>query len=138
MSGSISLSSAPLSDADKTDVRRFCGYEAYGGINSSFQSYRFFVEYGKMEFRLSNLAPAEYQVVRQYLSQLYQLEANLVGTGIGDSDDLDTARAAVWQRNPREIADRTSLFDGWRRRLCGFLGVPPGPALSERTLARII
>ena len=31
----------------------------------------------------------------------------------------------------KHIGDRTALFDDWRRRLCGFLGVPPGPSLGN-------
>jgi hypothetical protein len=30
------------------------------------------------------------------------------------------------------------LFDGWRRRLCGFLGVPPGPALAAAGISLVV
>jgi hypothetical protein len=46
------------------------------------------------------------RVIRQYLAQLYLLDA------------------------PRELQDRERLFDEWRGRLCGFLGIPRGPALQ--------
>jgi hypothetical protein len=51
---------------------------------------------------------------------------------------LDTDEAAVWKRNPRELRDRRLLFDDWRRRLCGFLGVRPGPALGEGGLRLVV
>jgi hypothetical protein len=44
----------------------------------------------------------------------------------------------VWKRNPREVRERTALFDDWRRRLCGFLGVPPGPALRDAGVRLVV
>ena len=126
MSGSITLSTAPFTDAERTDIRRFCGYPAYGPGTSSFQSWRFFQAYGMLEFRLTNMAPAEFQVVRQYLANLYPLETGILGAAA----NLDTDKAAVWVHNKSEVADRSALFDGWRRRLCEFLGVPTGPGMS--------
>jgi hypothetical protein len=117
---------APFTDAEKTDVRRFCGYPAYGAGATGFEGWRFFQAYGLMEYRLNNLAPAEIIVVRNYLATLRTLECAVTEA----ASRLDTEQAAVWTRNPTEVADRERLFDGWRRRLCGFLGLPPGPALA--------
>ena len=113
-------------DAQKTDIRRFCGYPAYGGSDSGFQSWRFFQAYGTLEYRMNNLSPAEEQVVLNQLAILYPLEAAIPNAGA----NLDTAQAAVWTHNPNEASDRAALFDDWRRRLCAFLGVPPGPGLA--------
>ena len=124
MSGSADLATGPLSAAERVDVRRFCGYPAYGAGASGFQSWRFFQAYGTLEYRLSNLADAELQVVRQYLGTLYPLETGIPAAGA----NLDTDRAAVWYHNRSEVADRGRLFDDWRRRLAAFLGVPFGPA----------
>jgi len=132
MSGSTvgvggAANTAPFTDAEKTDVRRFCGYPAYGAGASGFQGWRFFQAYGLMEYRLNNLSDAEIAVVRNYLATLATLES-----GVTDAATrLDTEQAAVWTRNPDEVADRERLFDSWRRRLCGFLGLPPGPALAS-------
>jgi len=132
MSGSTAgvggaASTAPFTDAEKTDTRRFCGYPAYGAGASGFQGWRFFQAYGLMEYRLNNLSDAEIAVVRNYLATLATLES-----GVTDAATrLDTEQAAVWTRNPDEVADRERLFDSWRRRLCGFLGLPPGPALAS-------
>ena len=131
MSGSSGLAVTPFTDAEKADIRRFCGYPAYGAGPSGFQNWRFFQAYGLMEYRLastggvSNMAPAELQVVREYLATLYVLETAIPGTGA----NLDTAEAGPWKHNRHEMRDRVALFDDWRRRLCGFIGVPPGAAL---------
>lgn len=134
MSGSIGLSTAPLSDAERTDIRRFCGYPAYGQGASGFQGWRYFQAYGLLEFRMTNFAAAEFQVVRQYLGQLYALETAIPGAGA----TLQVGQAAVFTRNPREVRDRRDLMDDWRRRLCGFMGVPPGPAMSGGGVAIVI
>ncbi|MBU6419075.1 MAG: hypothetical protein KGQ79_05030 [Proteobacteria bacterium] len=124
MSGALPAS---FTDGQKADVRRFCGYPAYGAGAAGFNSWRFFQAYGTLEYRMNNLAPAEVAVTLQYISTLASLEAAVPPT----SDNLDTESAAAWTHNPDEMRDRINLFDGWRRRLCGFLGVPPGPALAQ-------
>lgn len=118
---------ASFTDAQKVDIRRFCGYPAYGGTPAGFQSWRFFQAYGMLEYRLNNLLPEEATVVVNYLATLYPLESAIPNAG----GNLDTEAASVWTHNAREVADRTALFDGWRRRLCAFLGVPPGPGLTS-------
>ena len=123
-----------FTDAQKTDVRRYCGYPAYGAGAAGFQGWRFFQAYGLLEFRLNNLAPAEVAVVGNYLTTLATLEFAVTEAG----SRLDTAEAAVWTRNPYEVRERAALFDDWRRRLCGFLGLPPGPALGDGTLTLVV
>lgn len=115
-----------LTDAEKTDTRRFCGYPAYGAGAAGFQNWRFYQAYGLLEFRLNNLADAEVAVLRGYLSTLIDLETAIPRA----AENLDTDQAAVWTRNRNETQDRFALFDDWRRRLCGFLGIPPGSALA--------
>jgi hypothetical protein len=124
----------PLTDAEKTDARRFCGYPAYGAGAAGFQGWRFFQVYGLLEYRLNNLADAELTVIRTYLATLNTLETAIPNA----SGNLDTAQASVWQHNANELDDRLRLFDGWRRRLCGFLGLPPGPALSDGTVTLVV
>ena len=123
MSGSVGLSSAALSNAERVDVRRFCGYPAYGQGNSGFQSWRFFDAYGTLEYRLTNFSPEELQVVRQYLVALYGLERGVVGA----SSNLDTDKAAAWTHSRSELTDRVKLLDEWRRRLALFIGIPLDP-----------
>ncbi len=118
---------APLLDSEKVDARRFCGYPAFGLGAAGFQNWRFYQVYGLMEFRLNNLADSELSVIRSYLGTLNALEVGISGA----ANNLDTDQAAVWTHNKNEVRDRSALFDDWRRRLCGFLGLPPGPALAS-------
>jgi hypothetical protein len=123
-----------FTSAQATDIRRFCGYPAYGAGPAGFQGWRYFTAYGLLEFRIQNLSAEEEAIVLTYLSTLVQLENAVVDAG----NRLDTAEASVWTRNPAELRERVALFDGWRRRLCGFLGLPPGPALSDGSLRLVV
>lgn len=125
---------AGFSDAQKADIRRFCGYPAYGAGDTGFSSWRFFQSYGTLEYRLNNLAPAEAAVTLQYISTLATLETAIPRT----SDNLDTDSAAAWTHNADELRDRLNLFNSWRRRLCGFLGVPPGPDLGQAGIQLVV
>lgn len=116
------------------DIRRFCGYPVYGIGASGFQGWRFFQAYGLLEYRMQNLTPEEAAVVLNYLTQLYSLESAVTGV----TARLDTAQASVWTRNPQELRERVRLFDDWRRRLCGFMGVPPGPALRDGNFELVV
>lgn len=117
-----------FTDAEKTDIRRFCGYPAYGAGASGFQGWRFFQAYGLMEYRLNNMATAEEAVIRTtYLANLATLETAIPAAAA----NLDTESASVWKRNANEVRDRERLFDEWRTRLCQFLGVPLGPAMAS-------
>ena len=117
-----------LVEADKVDVRRFCWYPAYGAGASGFQGWRFFQAYGLLEYRLNNLSPAELAVLQTtYLANLRVLETAIVAAAA----NLATDSAGPWTRNKTEAADRAALFDTWRARLCGFVGVLPGPQRAD-------
>lgn len=131
MSGSVG---SGFSDAQKVQIRRYCGYPAYGTGAAGFSSWRFFQAYGTLEYRLNNLAPAEMAVTLQYVSTLETIEAAIPRI----SENLDTESAAAWTHNADELKDREALFDSWRRRLCGFLGVPSGPALGQAGVALVV
>ncbi len=123
-----------LNEAERTDIRRHCGYPSYGSGAEGFQGRRFHQAYGLLEFRMMRMTGSEEAVARQYLTTLTALEQAVPESAAM----MDTEQAAVWKRNPRELRERTALFDDWRRRLCGFLGVPPGPALSGRAPAMVV
>ena len=124
-----------FSDAEKTDVRRFCGYSAYGNAPTANFGARFTTAYGSLEYKLNNLSAAEEAVVRTtYLANLALLETDLIST----RTNLDTAEASVWKHNPREQADREALFASCRMKLCGFLGVPLGPDLQAGGSVRMV
>ncbi|MFN3886134.1 MAG: hypothetical protein ACK4MG_04175 [Aquabacterium sp.] len=124
-----------FTDAEKTEIRRFCGYGAYGGGQPLPASgYRFATRYGAMEYRLNTLSASEEAVARRYLTDLAGLESAIVGA----SSNLDTDSAAVWKRNPNEVRDRRQLFNLWRREFCRFLGIPPGPGLGDGSLCMVV
>ena len=127
MSGTLGLSALPLTEGEKMDARRFCGYPAVGSRENGQESWRFFQVAGSLEWQLNGLSGAELQQIRLYLSQLYPLESAVIGA----SDNLDTERAAAWYHNGREVQDRMMLFTLWRRRLCAFLGVTGGLELQD-------
>ncbi|GLQ65561.1 hypothetical protein [Gluconobacter kondonii] len=127
MSGTVGLSTDILSEGEKMDIRRFCGYPAIGSREGNQESWRFFQVEGALEWRMNYLSVAELQQIRLYLSQLYPLETAITAS----SDNLDTARAASWYHNGREVQDRMMLFTLWRRRLCAFLGVTGGLELQD-------
>lgn len=123
-----------FTNAQKVDVRRYCGYAAYGAGPSGFQGWRFFQAAGLMEYRLNNMAPEEETVVTTYLTNLNTLEAAVPSAAA----NLDTDSAAVWKHNKDEVRDRLRLYDEWRKRLCQFLGVPPGPYFSGSSSVRLV
>lgn len=117
------------------DVRRFAGFPGLGmDTPATDRSDMAFVNslpsmlFQTLAHRLQNLTPEnEATLINVYLSNLTTLELGIVGAAA----NLDTDQAAVWTHNKTEVAERSALFDSWRRRMCGFLGVPPGPALGE-------
>jgi hypothetical protein len=123
---SASFSSAPYSDAEKADIRRFCGYPPYGSGPSGFSGWRFFTAYGELEFKMNNSAPAEYQIGRYRLSLLYVIETALSGA----YQTLNVDTAASFKRNSREVQDRIAHYNSERRTLCDVMGCPPGPNLA--------
>jgi hypothetical protein len=123
-----------LADAEKVDVRRYCGYPAYGAAPEGMQSWRFFQVYGVLEYRIANLSDIEVGIVRQYIAALSTLELAIPASAA----NLDTDEASVWTRNKMEVGDRLEIFDEWRRRLCGFIGIPVGPSLSASNLTLIV
>jgi hypothetical protein len=83
---------------------------------------------------MNNLSSAEEAVVRRYLANLNVLEVAIPMA----AQNLDTEQAAVWTHNSDEVSDRTALFDDWRRRLCDFFGLPPGPGLASSGITILV
>ncbi|MBY4639658.1 hypothetical protein K6L44_06535 [Gluconacetobacter entanii] len=128
MSGSVTPT-GPLTEAERVLARRYCGFSIMGPNNRSFAGYRFFQSYGMLEYRLTNMTDEELSQTRTYLTQISTLETAILGA----SDNLDTDQAAVWHHNRAEVQDRMGLFNRWRKQLCQFLGVPPGPGLRPQS-----
>ncbi len=83
---------------------------------------------------MNTLVDAELGIARRYLAALTNLELAVPRAG----DSLDTDQAAVWTRNRTEPLDRLALFDEWRRRLCAFLGVHPGPFFPTKATRLVV
>jgi hypothetical protein len=115
------------------DVRRFAGYPLLGDtVADDSRDFAYgWVSPGTwmtLQHRLTNLRPEEETtLISVYLTPLYALETAIFGAG----DNLDTDQAAVWTRNKNEVSDRSKLFDQWRRRMCYFIGIAPGPSLGS-------
>lgn len=113
-----------FTSAQLVDIRRHCGYPAYGDGAVVFPFPWVMKHYLALEYRLQHVSTDEGNVVvNTYLANLSALESAVLGA----SANLDTDEAAVWKHNRDEVRDRLALFDEWRHRLCQFLGVPPGP-----------
>lgn len=124
-----------FTDAQLVDIRRFAGYPALGDGSVVFPYPWMVKKYLALEYRLQHISASEGAVVvNTYLTNLYTLESAIPAA----SANLDTDQAAVWKHNPRELADRSALFDSWRRRLCDFLGVPPGPNFGGPSNALVV
>lgn len=126
MSGTIAA--FVFTEQQKTDIRRFCGYLAYGTGAVVFPYPWIMRQYQALEFRMNNLSTTDGQtVVTTYLAPLYTLETALVTI----SATLNVDTAAVFKRNAKERQERTELFNYWRQRLCSFMGVPPGDEFAS-------
>jgi hypothetical protein len=113
-----------FTDAQFVDIRRFCGYPARADGNVLFPAPWVNVQYLALEYRLQHMSQSEGAVViTTYLTNLYVLETAIVTAAA----NLDTDQAAVWKHNRDEVPQRAALFDAWRRRLCAFMGIQPGP-----------
>lgn len=111
----------PFTESEKVEIRKFCGYPLKGNSNTTVFGWRFMVWWGALEFRLNNLSiEEEGEIKNLYLPQLRLMQSDLYAS----YDDLDTNKAAVWDRNPKEISDKRKLYLLARKDLCEFLGVP--------------
>jgi hypothetical protein len=116
----------PLTDVERINVRRYCGYAMFGNGNSGEQGYRFFQAYGFLEFRMTNATDDELTQIRQYLTYLATLEAAIPAL-IGQ---LAIDGAAALKTNPSAVRDSVNLYNWQRRELCNFMGVPAGSGLG--------
>ncbi len=124
----------PITMPERAAVRRFTGRAArgYGATTDPFG--RWFSDDPTFDWRLSNLSVDELPILRVMLADLERLDRAIVSAG----DGLDTASAAVWTRNPREMQERAALYAVRRRTLCDFLGVAPGEGLRAPGVRLVI
>lgn len=120
-----------LSAKQSADVRWYMGYSVAGtGSIASSQELAYSnvsLASLRLDTRLGSLsAEEETRITGYFLPNLAKREAEIQAA----ADGLDTAQAAVWTRNTREMDERRRLFRDLRRDLCAFLGFPPGSALA--------
>ena len=126
MPSSGGLQTYPLSKAEIVDVRRFCGYGV--GSGAALQSLDVQMQSTNLTLILAAITGDEAAVVRTiYIAQLVQLESDVIAA----RSDIDTNKAAVWERNPAELVEKEQLFTAWRWRLCYFLSAEPGPGIRQ-------
>jgi len=122
-----------LTAQQMSDCRRWAGYPLLGDtVADDSRDFAYgFVSPGvwqTLQHRLTNLRPEEEAtLINVYLANLTLLESDIPAARA----NLDTDVAAVWEHNAKELDDRMRLFDNWRRRMCKFIGVAPGPALGD-------
>lgn len=119
---------ATFTNAELVAIRKFCGYGVKTPIGLTL-----FGDYPNLEYRLLQMDDDEAAQLRTtYLTQLQTYEDAILTA----SENLDTRSAAVVVINPNEVADRTALYNNFRRRLCAFIGCEPGDCL--RSGSRIV
>lgn len=125
-----------LSDAQIVDVRRWAGYGPAGNEALAVYSDPVYSHAGPawglnkltLAEKLAGLTAAEESVLTTtYLTILATLEAAIPAAAV----NLDTLEAGPWKANPLEMSQRTALFSKWRREMCSFLSIPPGPGLGS-------
>lgn len=113
-----------LDDDTKVDIRRYCGYPAYGpGASNYFELGVFLDNYRQLETRMNLLTASEYSRVTYMLTYLRSLEDDLFAM----RQAMIVDQAAVFKRNLQEPGDRHGEFRWWLRHLVNFLGIRPGP-----------
>lgn len=121
-----------LTSSQKVSARRFMGYPmqglaTYDATQDSAFAWIAPGRYITLFTRLNEItADEETVLVSTYLTPIAALETAIITA----ASNLDTNKAAVWERNTNEVQDRTDLFNATRLRLCAFLGFAPGPELA--------
>jgi len=119
-----------IDETQRVDIRRWMGYPTQNQAETDmvFSTPSANSLYSlTLTSKLDALTETEeLALVTRYLTPLADLEAGLLGS----ADNMDTQAAGPWIANPRELAERTRLYNRWRRDMCAFLGFPPGPALG--------
>lgn len=126
MSGAIQY--ITLTEQQKTDIRDFCGFPAYGDGDVVFPAPWIMRQYIALEYRMNHLSVTDgYRLVNTYLANLYALESAIPAA----SATLNVDTAAVFKRNANEVKERERLFTYWRLRLCKFMDIKPGPGIEQ-------
>lgn len=110
-----------LTPQQQADARRFMGYPMVGDTSPDDRSDLAYAQvtsgrYQTLAHRLKTLRAEEEAIIASYLVTLASLESGIARA----ADNLDTDKAAVWQRNRSEVSDRTRLYNQWRVSCAGY------------------
>jgi hypothetical protein len=124
-----------LTDAQKDDIRRHCGFPVFGnGISASPPSfgYRYYDWYLIIEYRMNNLSTNQELLLTTVYIPNCTAALNAIQTA---STNLDTDRAAVWYHNKYEVRDRFNLYKLQCQLLIQFMGAEsPGNLINGMRL----
>lgn len=118
------MSTATWTDAQITQILRYCGYPAraaFGYIIGGSDMATAVVQINAMS------AAEQAQIVGTLLPNLVTLETAVQTT----TATLNVASAGPFTRNSNELQERIRQYTWARRQLCAFIGVSPGDALSS-------
>jgi hypothetical protein len=104
-------------------IRWYCGYGSYAAYGYILAGSGMAI----IDEQISMIVANEQPPILALLTLLPTLDAGIQGAAA----NLDTDQASVWKHNKTEVAERTALFNQYRRRLCELLNVPPGPGLMS-------
>ena len=121
------MTTGPFTETEKVSIWNYCGFPAYGTGATEDPFERTFAGWTADAWRLNNLTDAECALGRVKLANIVVHDNALQAAG---GQTLLVDQAAVFKRNPNEIAERRALLNYWRRDLCATLGIGPGPALA--------
>lgn len=124
-----------LTDAQKDDVRRHCGFPVYGlgtGTTPPTFGYRYLEWYLLLEYRLNNLSANQESILMNIYVNNCNVSLNAI---ITSSPNLDTDKAAVWTHNKYEVRDRFNLYRLNCQLMIQFLGLESPGKLTGQSIS---
>jgi hypothetical protein len=117
-----------FTDQQLVDIRRFCGYPTQSDGTVLFPAPWVNREYLALDYRLQHFSIDETKtILTVYLPPLYVAQTAIQTMGT----TLNVDMAGPFKRNSREMRERISLYNWLRRDLCAYMGIQPGPGLSQ-------
>ena len=123
MANNVVTQTTPLTETQKVQIRRLCGYPVKGSNAATANSnmWWYYTNYQQLEYRMEFLQPEEINEVVNLLNTCLGLENAFQNI----TPDLSTEKAGPWTRNKSEFEDYKKQFTYWCRYLSEqVLGVP--------------
>lgn len=114
--------------AQIVQILDLCGFPARGNGTVVFPAPWINKQYLAIEYRLQNLSVDEGNyLLTTYVQPLLQMQAQFTNA----TATLNIGVAGPYVRNPKEMRERRKAYDDWRRLLCRFFDVDPGPGITD-------